>query len=81
MKEGYPTNQNLETNQLEPQEIHPLEDSYINHDILSSIIIQSLQSTATIIQSLVSLHVTTICCYSLLAASHNSSYTATRFTP
>jgi len=39
MKKGYPTNQNLETNQLEPpetQEIHPLKDSYINHDILSS---------------------------------------------
>jgi len=35
IKEGYPTNQNLKTNQLEPQETHPLEDSYINHDVLS----------------------------------------------
>jgi len=39
MKEDIlPTNQNLETNQLEPsqQETHLLEYSYINHDVLNS---------------------------------------------
>jgi len=36
MKKGYPTNQNLETNQLKPQETNLLEDSYINHDVLNS---------------------------------------------
>jgi len=34
MKEGY---SNLETNQLELQEIHPLRHSYINHDIWSTL--------------------------------------------
>jgi len=36
-KEGYPTNQNLGNNQLKPSHKKSiLEDSYINHDILSS---------------------------------------------
>jgi len=36
-KEGYPTNQNLGNNQLNPSHKKSiLEDSYINHDILSS---------------------------------------------
>jgi len=35
--EGYPTNQNLGNNQLNPPHKKSiLEDSYINHDILSS---------------------------------------------
>jgi len=36
-KKGYPTNQNLENNKLNPPyKKSILEDSYINHDILSS---------------------------------------------
>jgi len=36
IKEGYPTNQNLGNNQFNPFQKSILEDSYINHDILSS---------------------------------------------
>jgi len=37
-KEGYPTNQNLRNNQFNPSHKKSiLEDSYINHDILSSL--------------------------------------------
>jgi len=46
IKEGYPTNQNLGNNQL--NSFHKksiLEDSYINHDILSSLSIFRRLST------------------------------------
>jgi len=37
-KEGYPTNQNLGNNQFNPPHKKSiLEDSYLNHDILSSL--------------------------------------------
>jgi len=59
MREEYSTNQNLETNQLEPshKKSTPLKDSYINRDILSTLAFYlPFQSIVTVVLPLLSLH-------------------------